>query len=216
MIGDDKMEIARTENKRYKQLTYNGKKYLLDMDSNKLTWFLPFLVWFFPIRGYQDTELPLEKKEKQKKGGSFILLVSILSGIMIRMTNRGFGDLSVYENYQQIFLFLLFISVSIVLLIRYFYRYKRNELLLEEKKVVYVHFHFNKSFLNKWKYGYKAFLAIVSFYGVIGFLIYTFLSSFHNIIVFIPILPLGYLISIANTTILHPEKDYTIEVSQKK
>lgn len=210
------MEIIKTENKRYKQLKYNGKNYLLDMDSNKLTWFFPFLVWFFPIRGYQDTELPLEKKEKQKKGGGFILLVSILSGIMIRMTNRGFGDLSVYENYQQIFLFLLFISVSIVLLIRYFYRYKRNELLLEEKKVVYVHFHFSKSFLNKWKYGYKAFLAIVSFYGVIAFLIYTFLSSFHNIIVFIPIFPLGYLISIANTTILHPEKEYTIEVSQKK
>ncbi|WP_321386457.1 hypothetical protein, partial [uncultured Enterococcus sp.] len=94
------MEITKTENKRYKQLTYNGKSYLLDMDSNKLT-------WFFPIKGYQDATLPLEKTEKQQKGGILILLSSVLSGIMIRMTNRGFGDLSVYENYQQFFLLLL-------------------------------------------------------------------------------------------------------------
>ncbi|WP_321386458.1 DUF443 family protein [uncultured Enterococcus sp.] len=207
------MEITKTENKRYKQLTYNGKSYLLDMDSNKLTWFFPFLVWFFPIKGYQDATLPLEKTEKPKKGGGLILLSSVLSGIMIRMTNRGFGDLSVYENYQQNFLYLLVGLVSAVLLIRYFYRYKKNELVLEGKKVVYVHF--KGSFLDRWKYGYKVVFTIFSFYGIIAFLVYSFFRSFHNIIIVIPILPLVYLISIANTTILPPEKDYTIEISQK-
>ncbi|MBL1225303.1 DUF443 family protein [Enterococcus sp. BWR-S5] len=209
------MEITKTENKRYKQLTYNGKSYLLDMDSNKLTWFFPFLVWFFPIKGYQDATLPLEKTEKPKKGGGLILLSSVLSGIMIRMTNRGFGDLSVYENYQQFFLLLLSSLTGAVFLVRYIYRYKKSQIPLGEK-IFYIKIRFEKGIIGKVIYGYKLLVLTFLSYVILVFLIYTFFDSYPNIIVVFPILLVEYFILIINTTILPPEKDYAIEISQKK
>lgn len=215
LIGDDKMEITKTENKRYRQLTYDGKKFLLDMDSNKLTWLFPFVVWFLPIRGYEDMTLPPEKKKQQSKGASIILFSSVLSGILVRMTNKGFGDLSVFDNYRHITMSLIIVSMGIVLFIRYYFRYKNNLVSVNDRGFTKVRIVINTT-PDKIKYMYKLCIATSIAHGMVIALIYTFLTSYPNIIMLLPILIIEYFMLIVNTTILQPEKGYTIEVSQKK
>ncbi|MGG5341241.1 DUF443 family protein [Enterococcus sp. AZ192] len=199
--------IVKTTNKRYRQLTYDGKKILLDMDSNKLTWLFPFLVWFLPIRGYIDKEIPIliENSKTRKPSGIIVLSSSILASVLIRMTNKGFGDLNRFSNPQWIAGITLFISMLIIISIRYFYRYKKNQVPILDKKTVLVRFKFSKSF--KSKDTIKVFLVIVLCYVTMIYFIVIFLTSYLNI-TFIPVIGMiEYLILIVNTTILPPEKE---------
>lgn len=40
------MKILDTKIKRYKILSIDKEHYLVDLDSNKLFWFVPMFVWF--------------------------------------------------------------------------------------------------------------------------------------------------------------------------
>ncbi|MBO0445692.1 DUF443 family protein [Enterococcus ureilyticus] len=209
--------IVKTENKRYKQLTYNGQKILLDMDSNKLTWLFPFLVWFFPVKGYINEELPIfkESNSKGKSSGAIVLSSSILASVLIRMTNKGFGDLRGFSNPQLVAGTLLFCSTVIVILIRYFYRYRKNHVLISNEKVVLIRFKFMDGFKSKYNYIGKVLLVVIFCYAVVIYFSITFVTSYLNIILIPVICMVEYLISIANTTIEPPETDVELLIENK-
>lgn len=209
--------IVKTENKRYKQVTYNGQKILLDMDSNKLTWLFPFLVWFFPVKGYMNEELPIfkESNAKGKSSGAIVLSSSILASILIRMTNKGFGDLRGFSNPQLVAGILLFCSTVMVILIRYFYRYRKNHVLISNEKVVLIRFKFMDGFKSKYSYIGKVLLVVIFCYAVVIYFSITFVTSYLNIILIPVICMVEYLISIANTTIEQPETDVELLIEIK-
>lgn len=206
--------IEKTKNKRYQQLNNSGKEILLDMDSNKLTWLLPFLVWLLPIKGYKDMKIPLAEKEVRNETGKIILMSSILSSIFIRMTNRGFGDLSLLINGKEIASILLLLSMVIVLAIRYFFRYKTNE-LKTTKEMVYVKFNFENGLIGKLQYIGKVFFVTVACYFLVLYFSFVFLNTYLNVIVIVPIILIEYLILIVNTTILPPTDNCTIIIEKK-
>lgn len=153
--------IEKTINKRYKQLTYDGKKYLLDMDSNKITWFLPFLVWFLPIKAYKNIELDVLKEKENKKGnGLIILIASVLSTILIRVTANGFGDLTVFSAYKRISIILLISLMVSVFLIRFFWRYLGNNNIQKINEIYLIKVDIYTGVLGKIKYVYRIFLLI--------------------------------------------------------
>lgn len=209
--------IEKTENKRYKQLTYHGEKFLLDMDSNKITWFFPFLVWFFPVKGYEHKELPILTENKQTNGGGGIVLTaSVLSGILVRMTSTGFGDLSLLPNYEALIIVLVISSMTIVFLVRYFWRYKKNKLFIKDNEVVSVKFKFRKGIFGKIEYGYKFFILIIICYAILMYCSYFFINVYPNVIVLPIILLIEYFILIVNTTIPNPDVEDDIIILQEE
>lgn len=206
--------IEKTNNKRYKQLNYNGKNILLDMDSNKLTWIFPFLVWFFPVKGYVGEVLPIKKEEKKKQSSGIILSSSVLSIILIKMTNNGFGDFSLVDNYQIKLLILLISSMLLILFIRYFFRYKKNEIPLTNQDIVYIKFDFNNGIWGKMEYVRTTFLLTLSCYGIVLFFTHVLINSYPNVIILPLILLVEYFLLIINTTILHPQKNCKLIVNK--
>ncbi|ALS37604.1 putative membrane protein (TIGR01218 family) [Enterococcus rotai] len=208
--------IEKTTNKRYKHFNYKNESILLDMDSNKITWFFPFLVWFLPVKGYRNTPLPSDKTGEKKTKGGIVFSIPILSIILIRLTDGGFGDLSKLSNYREIIMVILFSSMILVYLIRYFWRYKKNNLLMQDKEIVYLKFSFNKGIIGKYEYIYKVFILTIVCYGIVIFFSSYFINDYPNIIILPLILLVEYFLLIINTTIAHPEKDCTFVVTKEK
>lgn len=206
--------IKTTSNKRYKILTHHNKFYLLDMDSNKLTWFLPFLVWFLPIKvfeGVKPSDLDvLKETTKKSKIGGIVFFSSIFSAVLIRVLDEKFWKTVYFNNKPALFLLLLMGIIS-VLVYRYIFRYKKNEYKTKEQPIkIKLKFTFNKI-----DYFFKLFLSLLFVYWILYFMCSIFIN-YGNLLPLVIILPLVYLLSIINTTFLPPEKLSNIEFEEKK
>lgn len=201
--------IRKTSNRRYHLLEYQNEFYLLDMDSNKFTWFFPFLVWFISLKAYKvdknfDFKNSAKKKENSQLGG-MILGVSVLSAVLIRILDATFWT-TVYINNKLGLVIILFLTYTITLFVRYYSRFKKNEHEFEETPIyIRIHFTFRQA-----KYFSKLILPISVIYSVIFFMC-TIFTNYGNFLPLFIIVPLVYLLSIINTTILPPEKIKDIE-----
>ncbi|WP_429956328.1 DUF443 family protein [Enterococcus sp. AZ020] len=194
--------IKNISNKRYKFLIYENETYLLDLDTKKITWLLPFLVWFLPMKAYllSEDEITLQQnisiRPKQGRLGSIVLIASLLASSLVGILDEKFWKTVYFDNKLLLSISLLFIWVS-TMIIRYFIRSKKNE-FISKGKPMYVKFHFSgTAAVYLLKFG----LAMLFFYSILYFMSSIFIN-FGNILTLGIIIPIIYLLSIVNTTIL--------------
>ena len=70
---------------RFKEVEVNNKKLLVDVDTSKLAWIIPWAVWLFPKNAYHYRSLKTDKKQKKKNSskGLIVLTSSILASGLI-------------------------------------------------------------------------------------------------------------------------------------
>lgn len=130
--------IEETSNKRYKMLVYRNSSYLLDMDSNKLMWVFPFLVWFFPIKadkGIKPSDLETLKGTTEKsKIGSVVFFSSVFAAVLIRVLDEKFWK-TIYITNKPVLSLLVLLGIISVLVYRFIFRYKKNEYKTKEQPI---------------------------------------------------------------------------------
>ncbi len=80
--------IENTNNKRYRLFVKENKKYIIDSDTNIISIIFPWLIWLFPLNGYEIEDiqsLQIDKNKKEGKKGGLVLTSSVLSVVMIRI-----------------------------------------------------------------------------------------------------------------------------------
>lgn len=95
------MNIYESTNKRYKLVELNTKYYLLDVDSKKLSWFLPMFVWLFPLNAIEIDKGIFEKLLTNKKTGYGVVQIVLLSILIGRpstwLINMIFQNITISE-----------------------------------------------------------------------------------------------------------------------
>ncbi|MBO0421632.1 DUF443 family protein [Enterococcus plantarum] len=80
--------IENTNNKRYRLFMKENKQYIIDSDTNIISIIIPWLIWLFPLNGYEIEDiqsLQIDKNKKEGRKGGLVLTSSVLSVVMIRI-----------------------------------------------------------------------------------------------------------------------------------
>ncbi|MBL1225301.1 DUF443 family protein [Enterococcus sp. BWR-S5] len=113
---------------RYKKVDVGNKAYTIDLDTNKITWIIPWLIWLLPNQVYvESSKQPIEEKEKKPKKGSIILGSSALASVLIRNTDKSFGEIPSLAAYPLLTSFII-LGVSIGIFCYRYYFFKKEEL----------------------------------------------------------------------------------------
>ena len=111
------MKIYESTNKRYKLVELNEKCYLLDVDSKKISWFLPMFVWLLPFKAIEIDKGVFEKLLTNKKAGYGVVQIVFLSILIGRpstwLINMIFQNITISEIEMRA---LYLIAVSILLI----------------------------------------------------------------------------------------------------
>lgn len=111
------MKIYESTNKRYKLVELNKKCYLLDVDSKKISWFLPMFVWLLPFNAIEIDKGVFEKLLTNKKAGYGVVQIVFLSILIGRpstwLINMIFQNITISEIEMRA---LYLIAVSILLI----------------------------------------------------------------------------------------------------
>ncbi|MBM7689643.1 hypothetical protein BCR24_01610 [Enterococcus ureilyticus] len=111
------MKIYESTNKRYKLVELNEKCYLLDVDSKKISWFLPMFVWLLPFKAIEIDKGVFEKLLTNKKAGYGVVQIVFLSILIGRpstwLINMIFQNITISEIKMRA---LYLIAVSILLI----------------------------------------------------------------------------------------------------
>lgn len=137
------MKIYESTNKRYKLVELNEKCYLLDVDSKKISWFLPMFVWLLPFKAIEIDKGVFEKLLTNKKAGYGVVQIVFLSILIGRpstwLINMIFQNITISEIEMRA---LYLIAVSILLIcyravISVYNKYKmKNELGEKRQEIV--------------------------------------------------------------------------------
>lgn len=130
------MKVYESTNKRYKLAELDAKYYLIDMDSNLLSYFFPTLVWFLPFRAIAiDKRMFTKLLSSGKKEYSILatVIMSIFVGRPVyKLSTIFFEELDVTSEIDKRTIYLL-ITFSCLLIFRYiimsYNRYKLRKVL---------------------------------------------------------------------------------------
>ncbi|WP_279614932.1 DUF443 family protein [Enterococcus rotai] len=101
---------------RFKEVEVNNKKMLVDLDTSKLVWIVPWAVWLFPKNAYCYDAVKEDNKQKKKSSskGLIVLTSSILASALIRNTDKSFGELSFLQGHPiELFLCLIVVTAAV-------------------------------------------------------------------------------------------------------
>lgn len=112
--------LKRTQNQRYRLLTYGETHYLIDMDTQRfLVWFLPWLVWFLPFRSYKVddvNEIQLAREEKKGDRAKLFKLTAFMSVLMNQIITEDMSSAAPIPNHEiELFIFLIVLSLTIII-----------------------------------------------------------------------------------------------------
>lgn len=145
MLGmGDKKILQQTDNKRYRLLINGDKKFLLDSDSNKFVWLMPWSIWLFSFTAYeiQNTDILLEEKKSAKGSeGKLILMTSAFTAVMVRLLPAEIFTGKPFPG-NELLLSILIIVLSLFLLFMRNQLSKRNEYRGEIKKTIKIRLNF--------------------------------------------------------------------------
>lgn len=137
------MKIYESTNKRYKLVELNEKCYLLDVDSKKMSWFLPMFVWLLPFKAIEIDKGVFEKLLTNKKAGYGVVQIVFLSILIGRpstwLINMIFQNITISEIEMRA---LYLIAVGILLIcyravISVYNKHKmKNELREKRQEIV--------------------------------------------------------------------------------
>ncbi|MEI5991698.1 hypothetical protein A5881_003235 [Enterococcus termitis] len=145
--------IENTNNKRYRFFVKENKKYIIDSDTNIISIIFPWLIWLFPLNGYEIEDvqsLQIDKKKKEGKKGGIVLTSSVLSIVMIRIIPSEYIVGKPFTDHEL--LLTLFIMCFIVSL--FLFRMKKSKQRLykgEVKSLIKVKLDFLKDFRSNVK-----------------------------------------------------------------
>lgn len=120
------MKIEDTAISRFKLVTINKKDdYLVDLDSHKLTWFLPMATWYLENKAVKIDKKQYEKLKKIPKNKVWGSIESF-SGFMLGGVMYGVmkGIESIF--FEEVTTNLILLSFLVVLLISFIFRYIRS------------------------------------------------------------------------------------------
>lgn len=146
MLGmEDRKILQQTNNKRYRLLINGDKKFLLDSDSNKFVWLMPWSIWLFSLTAHeiQNTDILLEEKKNSTKGseGKLILMTSGFTAVMVRLLPAEIFTGKPFPG-NELLLSILIIVLSLFLLFMRNQLSKRNEYRGEIKKTIKIRLNF--------------------------------------------------------------------------
>lgn len=111
--------LETTNNKRYRLFMKNDKLYIVDSDTNIVSIFFPWLIWLFPMNGYEiENPIGFQTKDKEhtnRKGG-LVITSAVLSIVMIRVIPAKYFIGKPYPDNEKL-LTVLIISLIVALLI---------------------------------------------------------------------------------------------------
>lgn len=193
--------IEKTINKRYKQFTHGGEKYLLDMDSNKLVWLFPWMWYLFSIKAYKLKDIPngVEvTKERKNTNGLIIILSTLLAGILMRKVNENFWKKEIIDNFAIRIIFAILI-ISFLLCIRMIQSNKmRNQIQLEKIQEI-------REVKIDTSQKINGVIRILILYFLMGIFLYYFLK-YKYILSFICFLSFFYMMLRLNLNIVFPDE----------
>ncbi|ALS00067.1 hypothetical protein ATZ33_01300 [Enterococcus silesiacus] len=111
------MTVYESTNKRYKLAKLDKKCYLLDVDSKKLSWFLPMFVWLLPFKAMEIDKGMFDKLLTNKKAGYGVVQIVVLSILIGRpstwLINMIFQNITISEIEIRA-LYLIAVSVLLI------------------------------------------------------------------------------------------------------
>lgn len=130
------MKITNSVKSQFKLIEVKKKYYLIDVDSNFGVFFLPVLVWFFPLKAFKiDKELFNRLKESKPKKNNFIVLTTIglvIGKILSESTKSFFGNIN-YNRVEKVI--GLFIIAILILLVRLLMSYRNRKAFLKKYSI---------------------------------------------------------------------------------
>lgn len=143
--------LEQTRNKRYRLLTLDNKNYLLDSDTNRFVWLVPWCIWFFPFKAYEVTEMDVLFEEKKDSKGRVLLMVSVFTALIVRMfPTEMYTDKPLPQ--KDLLLSLLTVVFSLAILFLRSRISRKNEYNGEIKKVVKIKLNFLKFLKSNFRF----------------------------------------------------------------
>lgn len=149
-MGDRKI-LQQTKNKRYRLLVSENKNYLLDSDSNKFVWIVPWLIWFFPFKAYEVKDTADLFEEKKGNKGRLVLLVSVFTALMIRMLPTEMYTDKPFPQNEFLLSLLIIVFSSVILFLRSLVS-KKNKYDGKISKTVNIKLNFLSFFRSNFKF----------------------------------------------------------------
>ncbi|MBO0421634.1 DUF443 family protein [Enterococcus plantarum] len=152
---------------RFKEVEVNNKKMLVDLDTSKLAWIVPWAVWLFPKNAYHYGSLKTDKEQKKKSSskGLIVLTSSILASVLIRNTDKSFGELPYLQGHPMELLLCLIVLTAFVFYYRWYSSNRELKSLSDIKKYEIVVSKMTSGFINQLlKVCVGIFISIVALY----------------------------------------------------
>lgn len=208
------MKIDDTVVARYKLVTLNNKdQYLIDLDTNKLTWLFPMLTWYSKNRAFRVDSVQYKKLKVEKKvktGTSMWSFSGFMLGGVVYSILKGLESIFFKEITANLLLLSFVFIIPIVFLFRYIrsiVSYKKMEKkLCFSKEESFGGFISIKESDDNIYYKKRCIQATLISGAVLIFLLFVYIES--ATLLMIPVL-FAYLvfISLINTAILKPFSD---------
>ncbi|ALS00066.1 hypothetical protein ATZ33_01295 [Enterococcus silesiacus] len=206
------MKIEDTTIPRFKLATMNKKnKYLIDLDSHKISWLIPMSTWFLANSAMKITDQQynhLKSIKKGKAGTSLWSFSGFMIGGMIYGVFKGIEE-SLFNNITNGFLIGAMLSLLPIVIIFRYLRFYFNSKKLKKNYDVLNNSNFdgyiklNKSDRKKSVYKKRCITGTVILLVVFIFLFYLYIETASMIM--LPILCIYFIfISFINTSILKP------------
>ncbi|MBP2099828.1 DUF443 family protein [Enterococcus rivorum] len=198
------MRIDNSKISRYKLVLLNKKRYLIDMDTNKLIWFFPMFVWQYKLKALEITEEQYsELKRATKYSESTGLNIAAISlGGAIYTFLRSFMAIFFKEVTMHALITYVVVTIALAIGLRgsvsLFNRKKLKKYIDKQEFLGDIHLVEMNSYYRK-----ICFQSMLIFFGVYLFLFYLYIA-YLEVIVLTIIALLSFVLLFLNTAVVRP------------
>lgn len=203
----DRMRVDNSKISRYKLAILNEKRYLIDMDTNKLIWFFPMIVWLNKLQAVEITkeQYNLLKRDSKYSASTGINVAAIALGGVVYSFLKGIIDIVFQTATVSSLIISFLVIVMIAFILRYIVSFANMHQLkkygINQTSVGYI------QLAEKNPYYQKICLqSMFIFLGVYFFLLYLYLAYLEAVILVI-LLILSFVLFFLNTLVVKPYND---------
>ncbi|MGX7169236.1 DUF443 family protein [Enterococcus ureilyticus] len=192
---------------RYKLAILNEKRYLIDMDTNKLIWFFPMIIWLSKLEAVEITkdQYNLLKRDSKYSASTGINIAAIGLGGVVYSFLKGVIDIVFQTATVSSLIISFLVIVMIAFILRYIvslvnmYQLKNYE--INQKSVGYIQLAEKNPYYKK-----ICLQSMFIFLGVYFLLLYLYLAYLEAVVLVI-LLILSFALFFLNTLVVKPYSD---------
>lgn len=201
------MRVYNSKISRYKVVILNGKRYLIDMDTNKLIWFFPMITWLSKLQAVEITKDQYNhlKRNSKYSASTGINIAAIGLGGAVYSFLKGIIDIVFQTATVSSLISSFLVIVMIAFIMRYIVSlmnmYQLKKYAINQTSVGYIQLAEKNLYYKK-----ICLQSMFIFLGVYFLLLYLYLAYLEAVVLVI-LLNLSFALFFLNTLVVKPYND---------